>query len=172
MRYTRPARIFHWLSAAILLFMLPFGFFMEDITLEGISRGDLYQLHKALGVSVLALLVLRLSYKMSQKPLALPGATSRLQGILARGVHVLLYLCMLAMPLSGWFMSSAAGYTTSWFGLVELPMLMEKNKYAAHVFNDIHGILAWIMTGLIGVHIAAALYHHFIQKDGLLKRMW
>ena len=89
----------------------------------------------------------------------------------AEAMHRMLYIFMVAQPVIGWLMSSAKGVTTVYFGVVPLPDLLQKNKALGHALAEVHGALAWIILGFIGLHVLAALKHHFFDRDEVLTRM-
>ncbi len=167
-RYTTTAIVLHWLMALLILAMLTLGHYMHDLKLSPLKL-QLYSYHKWAGVSLLLLAVLRIVWRLTHKPpeLVLPCW----QQVASSSVHGLLYLLFIAMPLSGWLMSSAKGIQTIWFGLIPLPDMVEKNEALGHLLGKVHGSLSSLLLLLIGLHIAAALKHQFIDRDQLLCRI-
>jgi cytochrome b561 len=131
----------------------------------------LYGLHKSVGITVLALALLRLIWALSNTAPKMLGLEKPWEKLAARGVHGLLYLCLFLMPLSGWVMSSAAGYPVSVFGLFTLPDLVGADKDLHELAEEVHEITAYAFMGLIAAHAGAALMHHFVKKDRTLIRM-
>jgi cytochrome b561 len=128
-------------------------------------------MHKSFGVVLLALILARLLWRLVNVTPKEPDGTPTIQRILARGMHWVLYALMFAQPISGILMSQAAGYPVSAFGAVELPMLLEKDASLAQTFRDAHGTI-WILLVLAVIgHAGAALHHHFIRKDEVMKQM-
>lgn len=157
--YGCVSRGIHWLTVLALV-----GVF-------GLAWADKIGIHKSFGVTVLALGVLRIVWTLTQPaPVAL-GELPRWQHIAAKATHGLLMLWLVAMPLSGWAMSSAYGRATSFFGLFELPMLVGPDRALGGQFRAIHEPLAYVGLALIALHVAGALWHHFILKDATLVRM-
>ncbi|RUR11128.1 cytochrome b [Legionella sp. km772] len=141
---------------------------MTDLPI-GIQKLKLYGLHKAFGILVLILAILRIIWRLSNKTPSLN--IPKLELIAARLAHLALYILMLAMPISGWLMSSAAGLAPSFFGLFTLPNLVAPNDELREWFAFVHEWLAYGLIAIISVHTLAALKHHFIDKDDILRRM-
>ena len=168
--YSSLAKTLHWLLALLIIGMLAVGLYMADLPMSP-DTFRLIGLHKSFGIIILALATLRLIWKwMNESPL-LPDAMNRLEKFLAKAGHFALYVFMFAMPLSGWAMSSAAGLHVSVFGLFTLPDLVAPDKELKHQLVELHSTMAWILMGLIALHVLAALLHHFYYKDNVLRRM-
>jgi cytochrome b561 len=170
-RYTRTAQGLHWAMAVLLSGLLALGFYMHDLPLSA-RKLELYSWHKWAGVTAFLLAVVRLAWLASHRPPALPSGTSPVVRTVSRVVHAALYALMLAIPLSGWLMSSAKGFQTVWFGLVPLPDLVARDAALGESLATVHAGLNVLLLALAGAHVAAALKHHFIDRDGLLARMW
>ena len=168
--YTRTAIAFHWLVALLIFVTFPLGVYMHDLPLSP-SKLQLYSWHKWIGITILTLAVLRLLWRVRHTPPPLPAATPRWQRRVSFGVHFLLYVLILAIPLSGWLMSSAKGVATVWLGIIPLPDLVGKNKALGDILTTVHQGLNFILLSLVIAHVAAALQHHFIQRDAILRRM-
>lgn len=169
-RYTRTAVFLHWLMALGLMGTFSLGFYMEGLPLSP-DKLKLYSWHKWAGMLLLALVVVRLAWRLSHPAPRLPqtmGASARLA---AHAGHWLLYALMLAIPASGWLMSSAHGFSVVWFGVLPLPDLVPRNAALGEVLNAVHVVLNYVLLAAVAGHIAAALHHHFIQKDSVLARM-
>jgi cytochrome b561 len=162
------AVVFHWLLAVFIIGLLAVGLYMISLPL-GSLKLKLYGWHKGFGILVLTLVCLRILWRFYNiNPLlSLPS----LEKFAARFVHWLLYLLMLAMPLSGWAMSSAAGFDPSFFGLFTLPSLVSPNEELRELFALIHEYLAYSLIAVILLHSFAALKHHFYDRDDILTRM-
>lgn len=168
--YGCVAQAFHWGLALLLIGALGVGLYMSDLEPDPF-KFKLYGLHKAVGVLILALAALRLAWRfMNIVPPPLPHHKNW-EVILARVVHYALYGLMLAIPLSGWAMSSAGGHPVSFFGLFELPPLVGKDRELGEEIAEIHETLAWTLVGVAALHIAGALKHHFVDRDGIMRRM-
>ncbi|MBU6141418.1 MAG: cytochrome b [Proteobacteria bacterium] len=173
MKYSLPSRILHWLMAVIILFLVGLGIYMADfLSKEAPNRMDVYNLHKSLGVLVLALVLVRIAVRLIYKAPAMPKTMARREVILAHLAHTALYLFMILVPLSGYLMSNLFGYPVSFFGF-ELPKIVETNFERGEFFHEAHEILPYVMLGLIAIHVLAALKHRFFDKpeNDVLKRM-
>lgn len=168
--YTRTAKSLHWLMALIIIGLVPLGLYMHELPVSP-RKLQLYSWHKWAGVTVFVLLLVRVAWRLTHQPPALPGQTTALQRLAAHAGHLGLYLLMLATPVSGWLMSSAKGYQTVWFGVLPIPDLVGKDKALGDALAELHEFLAWTLVVLIVVHVAAALKHHFIDRDDVLVRM-
>ena len=167
---------FHWLLALALLGTFSVGFYMSDLPFSPL-RLKLYNWHKWAGVTILVLSAARLAWRLAHRPPALPAALLAVMPAWQRrahhATHGLLYLLFLALPLSGWAYSSAAGFPVVWFGVLPLPDWMPVNKPLADaVLKPLHQTFAYALAALVLLHVAAALKHQFVDRDGLLRRMW
>jgi cytochrome b561 len=168
-RYTGVAMGFHWLLALLIVGTFCVGLYMADLPFS-LSRVKLFNYHKWAGVTVLALSALRLLWRLTHRPPAdLPAP--QWQQRAAHATHVALYALFFAVPLVGWAYSSAAGFPIVLFGVLPLPDFVPHDKALAELIKPWHETLAWAMALLVALHVAAALKHHFIDKDGLLDRM-
>jgi cytochrome b561 len=168
--YTRTAKALHWLMAAMLFGQLGLGFYMSDLALSPLKL-RLYSWHKWSGVTLCLLVLIRLAWRLTHRPPRLPEDMARAMQLAARVGHWLLYLLMIAIPLSGWLMSSAKGFQTVWFGVLPIPDLIGKDKALGDLLESVHTGLNVCLVALIAVHIAAALKHHFVDRDDVLIRM-
>jgi len=169
-RYTAVARAFHWLLALAIIGSFSVGVYMTDLPFSP-TRLKLYNWHKWAGVTILALSALRLLWRLTHRPPAdLPMAVWQRRA--AHAAHWAMYGLFFAVPLSGWAYSSAAGFPIVLFGVLPLPDFVAKNQELAEAIKPLHGNLAWLLAGVAALHAAAALKHHFVDRDGLLQRMW
>ena len=167
-RYNAGARALHWIIAILLIVELALGLLHEP--LEDVVK--LIPLHKAIGLTILALSVGRLFWRLSWRRPPLPAAMPRWEAATAHGVHILFYFLLIAMPLTGWLFSSAGKYPLSWFGLFDVPKLpVTKDSLIYNISHEGHELMGWLFLALVVLHIAAAMRHHFILRDGLLRRM-
>jgi len=169
-RYTSTAKTLHWLMAVLLFGMLALGFYMQDLPLSP-QKLQLYSWHKWAGVTAFLLVLARLGWRVTHIPPALPASMPRLMQLAAHAGHFALYVLMIAIPLSGWLMSSAKGFQTVWFGVLPIPDLLDKNKELGDLLALVHMGLNLLFVAVIAGHIGAALKHHFIDKDDILTRM-
>jgi len=168
--YTRTAIALHWLMALLLFVTFPVGIVAHEMALSP-DKLRLLSYHKWLGVTLFILVLVRLAWRAGHKPAPLADSLPAWQRIAAQFVHVMLYVLLVAIPLSGWLMSSAKGVQTVWFGVLPLPDLIGKNKELGDSLKEVHESLNFVLLGLVLAHIGAALKHHFIERDGILARM-
>jgi cytochrome b561 len=160
----------HWLVVILILAMAWIGLTMADLP-NGPDKIATYALHKSIGISILALVLLRLCWRLyAGAPEAVAG-TPHWQERIASLTHWALYALLLAMPLSGWVVNSSAGFPLQWFGLLNLPAIAGKDHDLHELAEEIHELLFWIMVTLAMAHAAAAFYHHLFQRDATLARM-
>ena len=173
-RYTLTAIALHWVLALAILGAFGVGVYLEDLPFSP-AKLKLINWHKWAGVTILALSVLRLVWRLTHRPPALPKAIESAmpgwQRMAHHGTHHLMYLLFFAVPLLGWAHSSAKGFPIVWFGVLPLPDLVAPNPELAELIKPLHAIGAWALIGLVALHVGAALKHHFIDRDGLLTRM-
>lgn len=168
-RYSAVAIAFHWVLALAIVGSFSVGLYMADLPFSP-QRLKLFNWHKWAGVTILALSALRLLWRLTHRPppdLPMPGW----QRAAAHATHYGLYLLFFAVPLVGWAYSSAAGFPIVWLGVLPLPDFVSPDKALAEAIKPWHGRLAWLLAVLVVLHVAAALKHHFIDRDGLLSRM-
>ena len=168
--YTSTAKALHWLMALLILGLLALGFYMHDLPLSP-EKLKLYSWHKWAGVSAFLLVWLRLFWRLTHRPPALPESMPKMMQFAAHAGHLALYLLMIAIPLSGWLMSSAKGFQTVWFGVLPIPDLLGKDKALGELLGTVHQGLNLLLLLVIAGHVGAALKHHFIDKDDILTRM-
>lgn len=169
-RYGGAAQTGHWLTVLLLIGSFSLGFYMTDLALSPIKL-KLYSYHKWIGVTVFLLAALRFGWRVAVPPPALPAGMAPWEKRAAEATHRLLYLLLFAAPLSGWLMSSAKGFQTVYFGLLPLPDLLHKNPPLGEALTEVHVTLVWMLLGLVALHVAAALKHHFVNRDDVLSRM-
>lgn len=169
-RYTTTAISLHWLIAIGIAGTFSLGLYMHELPLSP-TKLQLYSWHKWAGVSLFALIVVRLLWRATHAAPPLPAQMPALQRLAANATHWALYALMVAVPLSGWLMSSAKGFQTVWFGVLPLPDLVAKDAALGDLLQDVHEALNLTMLGLVLLHAVAALKHHFIDRDDVLTRM-
>jgi cytochrome b561 len=168
-RYSGLAIALHWLLALMIVVAFGVGLYMHELPVSP-TRLKLYNWHKWAGVTILALSALRLLWRLSHRPPAdvpMPGW----QATAAHATHGLLYALFFGVPLVGWAYSSAAGYPIVWFGVLPLPDFVPVDKALAEAIKPWHARLAITMALLVVVHVAGAIKHQFVDKDGLMDRM-
>lgn len=180
LRYGTVAMALHWLIAAAVLFNIALGYYMHGLASADPDRYALVQFHKSTGLSILVLSVVRVLWRMVNPMPSLPAHMPMWERIAARGVHYVFYILIIAIPLAGWAMvsSSPLGLPTMWYGLFEwpqIPFLAElprsEKQQIIGTFRETHRLLAYFALSLIVLHVAAALKHHFWDRDTVLTRM-
>jgi cytochrome b561 len=164
-------RAFHWLIAALILAQGVIGLTMVQMGLTP-AKVRVFALHKSIGMTILALVLLRIAWRLGERRPADPPAMPRWQRRAARVVHLALYVLILAIPLSGWWFNSASNAPLVWFGWLSLPSLTGGYdpvwKPRALL---VHQTLFWVLIALLVAHVGAALWHHFRERDDVLRRM-
>ena len=173
-RYTLPAIVLHWLLGVALLGMVGMGLYMTDLPISPL-RLKLYNWHKWAGITVLTLSVLRLVWRLTHRPPALPEALAHnmpaWQRVAHHATHHALYALFFIVPLVGWAYSSAAGFPIVVFGVLPLPDFVPADKALAELIKPWHEVSAFAMMGLVVLHVAAAIQHQWLHKHPLIQRM-
>ena len=169
-RYTTTAIVFHWLVALMIIGAFTMGLVMTEMSLSP-TKLKFYSWHKWAGVTILGVASLRLLWRLTHSAPAYPASMPGWQKNSANLLHGLLYVLMFAVPISGYLYTLSAGYPVVYFGLFELPVLIEKNDELKPVLQAVHFWLNMTLAAAVGMHIAAALKHQFVDRDGVLKRM-
>ena len=170
-RYTTTAIALHWVIAIAVIGQFVLGWWMQEIPKDPVGpRVNAFNLHKSIGMTVLMLMVIRLAWRATHRPPALPPMPAW-QARAAHFNHWLLYACLLVQPLSGYVGSVVSGFPVRYFGVL-LPAWAAKNVALKDVLSDVHLVSSWILLAAIALHISAALKHQLIDRDGLLRRMW
>lgn len=166
-RYTRVAMWLHWIIAALVVANLSIGLLRGPVP----ALRALMPAHKAIGLTVLALTLVRIGWRLAHPAPRLPGSVPPWQKGAAHLNHTLLYLLLLAMPLTGWLLvSGAERRPLTWLGLFRVPFL-PVSPATADQADGAHALLGWLMLALVAVHVSAALYHRLVLRDGVLGRM-
>jgi cytochrome b561 len=168
--YSLTARLLHWVTAALILIMLPLGLVIAN-EWGGPLQDPLYDLHRSIGAVIIPLVILRLGYRVMRPPLPLPNDVPPVQQFAAHATHWGLYTLLIVQPFVGWAATSAYGAPIVVFGLFQLPPILAKNSELSERLFVVHTLIAVAIACLAAVHIGAALYHHFVRKDHVLLRM-
>jgi cytochrome b561 len=163
----------HWITVAMVLGLVVVGLVMQELP-NSPNKFEIYKLHKIFGITVLGLTVLRLVWRLFAGAPAPVAGTPRWQSAIASATHGVLYLILLAMPISGWLYHSASGYpprNLSWFGLFKLPALSPRDDALKDFALAAHEWLFIALAAIVTVHALAALKHHYIDRDRTLARM-
>lgn len=169
-RYGTIAQLFHWVVVLLIITQFVLANRAEDLPL-GLKKVAILAQHKSVGITILMLAILRLVWRFTNKVPTVPVATPGWQSWSARISHFVLYSLLLAMPLSGWLMSSARNFPVSYFGWFTLPDLVQANRLLYERLHDLHETLSQVLFIVAVIHALAALKHHFIDKDNVLRRM-
>ncbi|MFA5684867.1 MAG: cytochrome b [Lysobacteraceae bacterium] len=163
-------RLLHWGIALAIIALAVIGLYMEAMP-NSMAKLKVYALHKSLGLTVLALALVRLLWRLFDRRPAYPAAMPGWQRQLSGFTHGLLYVLMFAMPLSGWLYNSASNFPLRWFNLFRVPALSGPDPELKSLALLIHQAGFYLLAALVAVHVGAALYHHFVQRDATLARM-
>ena len=170
--YGTTARMLHWLVAALILAMIPVGLLMVQ---DGLDRGlgdalDLF--HKNVGSLLIAIIALRLVWRLTHPPAPLPATMPDWQRRVAGLSHLALYGLMVVMPLSGYVRVRAGGFPIEGLDALGLPTLVPRSKPLADAASSLHELAAWALMAVLALHVGAALHHALIRRDGVWARMW
>jgi cytochrome b561 len=169
-RYSGRSMALHWLVAILIIAAFILGSYMTDLRISP-TKLKLYSWHKWIGITVLALVAIRLLVRLTSTAPAYPDSMKPWEKQIAQVTHVALYFLMFAVPISGYLYTYAAGFPVVYLGLFELPALIAPNPELKDRFKEIHELLTTGMLILVMLHFAAAIKHHFIDKDTVLTRM-
>ncbi|MGH8583866.1 MAG: cytochrome b [Gammaproteobacteria bacterium] len=169
-RYTLPAVILHWLLAVLIPAMAGLGWFMGDLPKDYPQRSEIFALHKSFGILIFVLLAVRLAWRLTHRPPALPEAVQGWQRMLAKLMHGVLYVFLLLQPLSGYLSSSFTKYDTAFFGL-PLPKWGWRDRDLHEFFEEVHAVNVIVLAVLIGLHVCGALYHALKPGDTVFRRI-
>jgi cytochrome b561 len=169
-RWGSVAQLLHWVVVILIIAQFTLALLADDLP-NGMKKLVLLSRHKSIGLTILVLALVRLGWRWGNPVPTLPSTLKPYERALSRITHVLLYVLLLAIPLTGWMMSSARGFPVSWFGFFQLPDLVPKDKALFEALQETHEALAWSLAAIVALHIGAALKHHFMLKDDVLRRM-
>ena len=170
-RYSTPAIVLHWLTALLIIAAFTLGLVMTDIPGLTPTKLKYFSWHKWMGVTVLALAVIRVLWRKANTPPPHPASMSAWQTKAADAMHLILYVLIFAVPVSGYLYTTAAGVPVVYFGLFQIPALFDANPALKAALKPVHYWLNMVLAAAVAGHVLAALKHHFIDKDGVLKRM-
>jgi cytochrome b561 len=169
--YHAVAKTLHWLTALCVIGLLVVGLWMTGLPIS-LLKLQVYGWHKWIGLTVLLLTLLRLGWRLYSPPPPLPGVVLAWERRLAPFSHGALLILLLAMPISGWFMSSAGGVTVYWFGYLRLPDFVPREQHLFETLRQLHHLLAFTLMAVLAIHLLAVLHHDVIRRDGIFRRMW
>ena len=172
-QYGAIAKLFHWVTLGLMLVALPLGFVIQHV--KDASKMGFYALHESAGLTILFVALARLAWRRLSPPPSLPHDMPKLMRTTSTAVHHELYALLILQPLLGFLATNAWGFpmqgATAYLGFIELPKFMEAWEGLAKILSLLHSIGGWLLVVLIALHIAGALFHHAIRRDGTLMRM-
>jgi cytochrome b561 len=169
-RYSKVAIILHWLLAVMIIGNLAGGFLHDYVPTAGGQRSLVMSLHKSFGISILALTLVRLGWRLANPPPPLPAYFTSGERLLAKAAHWAFYAAMLALPLSGWVMADRNSRPIPFFGLAEVPKFGVA-KPIADAAHELHEIVGWALLALLALHVMGIIKHKWLDQDNLLPRM-
>jgi cytochrome b561 len=168
--YTSTAKWFHWLIVLLVGLELVIAVLMPDVH-RNTTPDMLMNLHFSFGITIIIVMILRVLWRLTHRAPPLPAGTSRGQALAAQLMHFALYALLFVIPFAGWVWANALGFTVTLFGLVSMPALVPKGSSLLHIASRTHAFLAGTIVILIGLHVLAALWHWYYEKDDVLERM-
>lgn len=169
-RYNAVAQGLHWITALLILATLPIAWVMINMARDNPWVGTLFMIHKSLGVTIFAVVAFRIIWRGLNPAPPLPWTLEPWEAWTARIDHILLYLVLLGMPITGYITSAASDHPVKYFNLFTLPLLPE-DKPLAKAAGEIHEALSWGVYLLVGLHVLGTAYHLVVKRDGALNRM-
>ena len=170
--YDPGLRTLHWLMAALIFVALPLGVWASLLPSGDGVRVEILFFHKSIGVTVFGLIALRIVWRLIVGAPAYAEPLGKVIRVASRAGHLALYALMIAMPVSGYLGSTAGGRAVSWFGLLELPRLVAKDRSLAVAASWAHLVFAWMLAFVLATHLSAVVWHAMIKRDSVLTRMW
>jgi len=171
-RYDSVAIALHWILVVGILFQIALGLYLGEVPRNTPARTVWVNFHKSVGLTLGALILFRVYWRLTHRPPPLPESMPRWERVAARANHALLYVCMVGMPLAGYTASNFSRFGIKYFNLVELKPWGVDDRRIYDFFNTTHKTLAVIFIALIALHVLAALKHGLIDRDRVLRRMW
>jgi cytochrome b561 len=169
--YTPVARVLHWVTAALVLALIPVGLIMVHLVKPGPLQNFLFTLHESVGVTLMVIIYVRLAYRLTHPPAPLPPEIPAFYRIAGPTVHYLLYALLAVQPIIGWIGTSAYRAPIRFFWLFELPPIWPENRAFSDLIFWVHLGIGLALAGLICLHVGAGLFHHFVRRDMVLTRM-
>lgn len=169
--YDRVARWLHWLIAGLAVIVVALGWAVAQAPRNTPARDLVLLLHRSVGLTILALMLMRTLWRWSRAPPHLPASVGAFETALARGAHLILYLLFIAMPLTGYIDAAAAGHSVSVFGILTIPPLIAENDRLSQMAIAAHLVGQYLVYLFVALHVAAALVHGIVCRDGVLDLM-
>jgi len=169
--YDPVARALHWVVAGLAVIVVALGWAIPGAARGTGSRELLLTLHRSFGLLIIAVILFRGGWRLSHPPPPLPSSLARIEVWAAHSTHLLLYVFFVLLPLSGYINAAAAGHAVSFFGIFAIPPLIAESPRLSQIANGVHLAGQFLVYALVGVHVAAALMHGLIRRDGIFERM-
>ena len=170
-RYTLTAQALHWVTAALMFVVLPIAWVMVNMPKSVQFRGLLFTLHKSVGLTIVVLVAVRIAWRAKHPAPPLEAGLARWEKAAAKGSHWMLYVVLVGMPISGYLLDAAGGYSISYFGLFTIPLLPQSPALSSAATWVHVAIGQWLVYALIFLHVAASIWHISVRRDGMLDRM-
>lgn len=171
-RYSAPARIIHWLMAALILLTIPAGLVMVQPGLDRGLQNALFLYHKNVGILLLALVVIRITVRLSRPAPRLPSHLPTWQARIAGLSHGALYVLMVVLPVAGYIRVKAGGFPIESLDALGVPSLVARSDAVAEIAKSVHFVAGLTIAAVICLHVGAALFHAIVKRDGVFSRMW
>jgi cytochrome b561 len=170
--YDGVQRAFHWIMAAVIFLAIAAGVGATFLEKGSPERAQVFMIHRSLGMTALALVAFRVVYRLIAGAPPHTEPLGRLTNLAAHAGHLALYFLMIALPVTGYLLTAAAGRPVPWFGLFEWPNFAPQDKALAASASQAHYWLAWAIGAVLVLHLAAVVWHRYVKRDGVLARMW
>ena len=170
-RYGAVAQALHWLIAALAVVIVTLGLAATSAPHNSAARDDLLMLHRSVGLTILALMVVRAAWRRWHPPPPLPATLARIEARLAHSTHIALYILFILMPMAGYLVSAGADHAGRFFGLAAIPRLIPVNPRLAQWAIAAHLLGQYLVYVIVGLHVAGAAYHALLRRDGVFERM-
>ena len=164
------SRLLHWFTAVAVLFMLGLGFTMINMRLSPMKL-EMFIVHKSIGMLLLVIICIRVVWRLLNPAPRPSSHLSKSQRKLVFLGQLLMYVLLFAIPVSGWVINSASNFPLQWFGLFEIPPITNPSIAVEDYAKTVHFVLICILASVVIMHVTAALHHHWIKRNDILKRM-
>lgn len=171
-KYTGPARGLHWLMAVLIILTIPAGLIMVQPGLDRGLQNGLFIYHKNVGVLLMLLIVVRLTWRLRHPPPAKPSTVPAWQARIANVTHALMYVLLFVVPTSGYVRVKAGGFPIESLDALNIPSVVPRSEALAELAQTVHYAAGLLLIGLTALHVGAAMFHAMVKQDGVFSRMW